>query len=407
MIKALSGVELLPQGSVTSARGFRAGAAAAGIKDGESRLDLAVVVADTPCTAHAVFTQCAIVAAPVILSRERIASGHAQGIVLNSGNANACNGQSGMAAARTMADATARKLGIDPQLMLVASTGVIGVPLPIDRVQRGIEALAPTTDGGHDAARAIMTTDLCPKEAAAAIEIAGYRITVGGMAKGSGMIHPNLATMLAVVTTDAALHPLVARSALRAAAETSFNQVTVDRDTSTNDMLALFASGASGAPVIQPDSLQAVDFANALEVVCIALARQIARDGEGASRLITSIVEGARNDVEARRAAREIVSSSLVKAAVYGRDPNWGRILAAIGNSGISLDPDTVDISIGNIPVAAGGSGVPFDTAEVSAAMGAEEVVIRSHLHGGFGRGEAWGCDLTEDYVVINSAYTT
>lgn len=394
-------------GGVTASRGFRAGASAAGIKEGTDRLDLAVVVADTPCVAQAVFTQCRVVAAPVIVSRERITGGMAQGIVINSGNANACTGTEGLAAAREMADLAAARVGIDPALMLVASTGVIGVPLPMDRVRRGIAALRPSADGGHDAARAILTTDLVVKEVAIRTSIGRAEVTIAGMAKGSGMIHPNLATMLAVLTTDAALEPALARSALGQAVELSINQISVDRDTSTNDMVALFASGAAGGETIALRTPEGEQFLAGLASACIELARMIARDGEGATRLIEVVVEGAATDSDARRIAREVASSNLVKAAIYGRDPNWGRMMAAVGNAGVFVDQDRVDVFIGPCQVAAGGAPVPFDRGEVRAAMGADEVVVRVHLNSGLGRGIAWGCDLTEGYVKINAEYTT
>ncbi len=394
-------------GGVTAAQGFRAGATSAGVKEGPERPDLAVVCADRPCVAAAVFTQCQVVAAPIIVSRERIAAGRAQGMVLNSGNANACTGPEGLAAAREMADATAKHLGIDPELMLVASTGVIGVPLPIDRIRKAIPNLMPTPEGGADAARAILTTDLVPKESAVALELDGRRVVVGGMAKGSGMIHPNMATMLAVVTTDASLHPDFARAVLKTAADRSFNQVSVDSDTSTNDTLALFANGAAGGDPIQPGRAEAELFASALERVCVDLARAIARDGEGATRLIEATVSGARHEAEARLAARSIVKSSLVKAAIYGRDPNWGRIIAAVGNAGIAVDQDAIDIYVGDVQVARGGAPLPFEKEAVAAAMGADEVKIRVTLNQGTASGRAWGCDLTEGYVHINADYTT
>lgn len=394
-------------GGVTAARGFRAGATTAGIKTGPPRLDLAVVCADAPCTAHAVFTQCRVVAAPVVVSRARIAAGRAQGIVLNSGNANACAGPESIDHAREMADLTARHLGIDPELMLVASTGVIGVPLPMDRIRAAVPHLRPTRDGGGDAARAILTTDLVPKEWALTIDLDGRQVTVGGMAKGSGMIHPNLATMLAVITTDAPLELPFARSALLAAADRSFNQISVDADTSTNDMVVLFASGAAGGEPIASDSPAAPAFAESLERVCIELARAIARDGEGATRLIEVIVEAARSEGDARRAARAVVSSNLVKAAVHGCDPNWGRIIAAVGNAGIPIDPDAIDIFIGGHQVAQCGGPVSIDRAAVADAMGGDEVVIRVRLNQGTASGRAWGCDLSEGYVRINAEYTT
>jgi len=399
--------ERIPDGGVTSARGFRAAAASAGIRDGGQRLDVAVVVADRPCVTHGLFTRCRVVAAPVIVSRERLAGGRAQGIVINSGNANACTGERGLADAREMAALAAAQVGVDNEMMLVASTGVIGVPLPMDRVRGAISQLRPSAEGGHDAARAIMTTDLMRKEIAVAVEIGGRRVTIGGMAKGSGMIHPNMGTMLAVLTTDATLDVQLARTALQAAADRSFNQISVDRDTSTNDSLVLFASGEADAGSIGAGSAQATEFSYALEAACVELARMVARDGEGATRLIEVTVSGAASAGDARRIAREVVSSNLVKAAVYGRDPNWGRILAAVGNAGVPIDPNGIDVSIGGHRVAAGGAAVAFDARAVSAAMGADEVHIDVSLNRGDRIGRAWGCDLTEGYVKINAEYTT
>jgi glutamate N-acetyltransferase / amino-acid N-acetyltransferase len=395
------------RGGVTAARGFNAGAASAGIKEGPPRDDLAVVVADAPCVVHAVFTQCQVVAAPVVVSRERIRGGHAQGIVINSGNANACTGKQGLRDAREMAELAAAQTGIHSALMLVASTGLIGTPLPMDRIRGGIRQLRPTREGGPEAARAIMTTDLVPKEAVVDLELAGKTVTIGGMAKGAGMVHPHMATMLCVITTDAELDPRLARGALQTAADRSFNQISIDGDTSTNDTLALFASGAAGTGRITAGSADGARFAVALESLCVELARMVARDGEGATRLIEVRVEGARSDEQARRIAREVVRSNLVKAAIYGRDPNWGRIVAAVGNSGASMDPNAVDVFIGEQQVARGGAAALFDATAVSGAMGADEVVVRVVLDRGVGGGTAWGCDLTEGYVKINAEYST
>ncbi|MPZ14086.1 MAG: bifunctional glutamate N-acetyltransferase/amino-acid acetyltransferase ArgJ [Chloroflexi bacterium] len=400
-------MERVQGGGVTTPAGFRAGAASAGIKEGPARLDLAVVVGDAPCAAHAVFTQSRVVAAPILISRERLAEGRAQGIVLNSGNANACTGKSGLASAREMADLAAAHVGVEAQLMLVASTGVIGVPLPMDRIRTALPFVCPSRDGGHDAARAILTTDLVVKECAVSLEIAGKRVIIGGMAKGSGMIHPNMATLLAVVTTDAALDGTLARAALQAAADRSFNQISVDRDTSTNDTLALFANGAVEGEPIRTATPEGTRFAAALERLCVELARMVARDGEGATRLIEVEVVGAETNGDARKIAREVACSNLVKAMVYGCDPNWGRILMAVGNAGAVVDPNALEVSIGEHQVAANGAAVSFDRSGVSAAMGADEVQIRVGLNRGIGRGTAWGCDLTEGYVKINAEYTT
>lgn len=397
----------IPDGSVTSPRGFRAGASAAGVKEGTSRLDVALLVSDVPCVAHAVFTTSRFLGATVIVSRERIQSGRAQGVVVNSGNANAGTGNEGLMAARAMADAAAKQADVEPALMLVASTGVIGVPLPLDRVKRGIEAITPSRDGGHDAAHAIMTTDLVPKEVALSAAIGGTEVTIGGMAKGSGMIHPNMATMLAFVTTDAEIDRDFARVVLKRAADASFNQVSVDRDTSPDDTLLLMANGAAGGAPVRGGTAAGGQFEALLTAVCVDLAQKIARDGEGASRMIEVQVENARSTRDARRVAREVAASNLVKAAVYGRDPNWGRILSAVGNATVPIDPDRVDIAIGGVPVAKNGALLPFDQKAVSAAMGNDEVVIQVRLNQGRAAGRAWGCDLTESYVKINAEYTT
>jgi glutamate N-acetyltransferase/amino-acid N-acetyltransferase len=306
-----------------------------------------------------------------------------------------------------MADEAALHLGVEPDLMLVASTGVIGVALPTDRVKEGIGRLRPTRDGGHDAARAIMTTDLVPKEVAYRGLIGQRGVIVGGMAKGSGMIHPAMGTLLAVLTTDAAVQPELARAALRRAADRSFNQVSIDGDTSTNDTVVLLASGQAGGPVIRSGTRAAGRFLTLLETACVALARMIARDGEGASRLIEVVVEGARSPADAGRVARAIASSNLVKAAVHGQDPNWGRIAMAVGNAGVPIDQDRMDIYVGEHQVARSGEVCRFERAAVASAMGAEEVVLRVCLNSGRASGKAWGCDLTEGYVKINAEYTT
>jgi glutamate N-acetyltransferase/amino-acid N-acetyltransferase len=281
------------------------------------------------------------------------------------------------------------------------------VTLPIDRIRKAIPNLAPSRVGGANAARAIMTTDLVPKERAVRVDIGGREVTIGGMAKGSGMIHPNMATMLAVVTTDAPLDPGFVRGALQTAADRSFNQISVDGDTSTNDMLTLFASGAAGGDPIRAGTRDAEAFLAALERVCVELARAIARDGEGATRLVEAVVESAQSEAEARLAARAVVGSNLVKAAIYGRDPNWGRIICAVGNAGIAVDQEAIDIFVGDQQVAQRGAPLDFDKAAVADAMGADEVIVRVALNQGTASGRAWGCDLTEGYVHINADYTT
>jgi glutamate N-acetyltransferase/amino-acid N-acetyltransferase len=277
----------------------------------------------------------------------------------------------------------------------------------VAKVHAGLARLQVSRDGGAAMARAIMTTDLVPKQAAVEIQVGGRMVRVGGVAKGSGMIHPNLATMLAFVTTDAPLTAQQADALLGPAVDSSFNMITVDGDTSTNDMVLLLANGAAGGTAGALSDGELARVGGALEWVCVQLARAIARDGEGATRLIEVRVEGARTVAEARLAARTVAGSSLVKSAVYGADPNWGRILAALGRSGVALDPDAVDVAIGPVTVARGGRVVPFDVAAARAALQPPDVLLSAHLHQGDGDAIAWGCDLTEQYVVINSEYTT
>ena len=401
-------LRVLSDGGVTAPRGFLAGAVYSGLQlPAPDQRDLGALLSDRPCAAAARFTRNLVVAAPVVLSRERIARGTPlRGAVFNAGNANACTGPEGLRAAEEMLELAACRLGVAPDDLVVASTGVIGVPLDMAKVRAGLERLELTPDGGAAVARAIMTTDLKPKQAAVELELAGRPVRVGGMAKGSGMIHPDLATMLAFLTTDAPLTRAQADALLGPAVDRSFNMVTVDGDTSTNDMVLLLANGAADVPA----PLDAADVSRlgaALEGVCVQLARAIAADGEGATRLIEVRVEGARNDAEARWAARTVAGSSLVKAAVYGGDPNWGRIVAALGRAGVDLDPGAIDVDVGPVAVMRAGRPLGFDAAAASAALQPPEVRLRTDLHRGPGAATAWGCDLTEQYVAINSEYTT
>ncbi len=400
---------VLPDGGVTAPAGFLAGAVYAGLQQpAPDQRDLGALWSKRPCAAAARFTTNRVVAAPVIVSRRHLARGQPlRGAVFNAGNANACTGPEGLRAAEEMAALAARRLGCAPEELIVASTGVIGVPLDMEKVRAGLARLEVSRDGGAAMARAIMTTDLRPKQAAVELDLGGRPVRVGGVAKGSGMIHPDLATMLAFLTTDAPLSMAQADALLGPAVDASFNMITVDGDTSTNDMVLLLANGAAGG---MPEALTAADLARlgaALEWVCVQLAKAIAADGEGATRLIEVRIEGARDLAEARRAARTVAGSSLVKAAVYGADPNWGRIVAALGRAGVTLDPDVIDVDIGPVAVARQGRGVPFDAQAARAALQPPEVQIHAHLHQGDGAATAWGCDLTEQYVVINSAYTT
>ena len=400
--------EFVPSGCVTSARGFRAGATYAGIKQrADDVLDLGILFSEAPCTAAALFTTNRIKAAPVVLCGERLKAGKIEAVVANSGCANACTGEQGLADAAEMADLAARSLGISPEAVLVASTGVIGVPLPMHLIRDGVERIVLSVDGGHELARAIMTTDKVPKEAAVRVRVGESEFTIGGAAKGSGMIHPELATMLCFLTTDAAVDVDFLRRALRQAVDASFNMISVDGESSTNDLVLLMANGCAGNPVITGDGELAVAFQQALEQVCIYLARSIARDGEGASKLIEVIVNGAPSISEARLAARTIVSSPLVKTAVHGSDPNWGRIMAAVGRSGVAVEEARIDLYIGDICLVRAGRPLPFDRKEVIAVLDRSDVRITLQLNLGTAGATAWGCDLSEEYVAINSKYTS
>jgi glutamate N-acetyltransferase/amino-acid N-acetyltransferase len=394
----------ITSGTVTSPQGFLAGAVKASIKSQE-KLDLAILCSEKPCVAAGVFTANAIKAAPVILSQKHLKNGSAQAIVVNSGYANACTGDSGMADAVEMARSVAEKLRLSVEDVLVASTGVIGVPLPMDRVRAGIRKVALTKEGGHELARAMMTTDTFPKEMAIFVESKLGRFTLGGVAKGAGMIHPDMATMLCFLTTDAAVDARFLQSALQKAVNVSFNMITIDGDTSPSDTVVILTDGLAGTETI--NSRNGELFQKALDEVCLHLAKCVARDGEGATKLIEVAVEGAVNEAQARLAARTIASSPLFKAAVHGNDPNWGRIVSALGRSGAKVNESKLDVYLNDVCVMKQGSPVPFDKQELSTSLSGKEVSVRLYLNLGEGKATAWGCDLSEEYVTINSAYTS
>ncbi|TAK26182.1 MAG: bifunctional glutamate N-acetyltransferase/amino-acid acetyltransferase ArgJ [Chloroflexota bacterium] len=400
-------MELIADAAITDVTGFTAGSVHAGIKKDGQSLDLCIIYSLVPATAAGVFTRNKVRAAPVTISEQRLKNGRCQAIVVNAGNANCCTGKRGHADAERMIDLTARKLGIDPSDVVVASTGVIGVHLPMDRVEPGIDSIVLRSDGGADAARAIMTTDTRSKMAGARLRIDGKTITIAGIAKGSGMIHPNMATMLGFLVTDAAVAPDYLRRLVGEAADESFNQMTVDGDTSTNDSLIVLANGQAGNRPIDSGHPAAATFKTALTAVAADLARAIARDGEGATKFIEMIVEGAVDAADARRAAKAVVSSSLVKTAVYGADPNWGRILCAMGYSGAQIEESKVDLRIGDVWLMRGGEIQAFDRDQGVSALGGPDVEIWANLNLGSGVGRAWGCDLTEGYIDINGRYTT
>ncbi len=390
---------------ITAPLGFRAAAVAAGIKP--DRLDLALIAADGPCHAAGVFTRNRAVAAPVLVSREHLASGYARAIVVNAGCANAATGVQGLRDAREMASATAAALGARPEEVLVASTGVIGVPLPMEKIRAGIAAAAGQLSrvGGESASRAILTTDTRPKTVEVQAVIGGRGVVLGGMAKGAGMIAPDLATMLAFFTTDAALAPGLLRRALVEAVGESLNRITVDGDTSTNDTALILASGASGAPPIETESGDYHAFRVALVSAARALAEAIVRDGEGVTRIAEVRVEGAGSSADADRVARTVAESPLVKTALHGGDPNWGRILAAAGRSGVEVDVSRVDIFLGGVQVAEGGAARSYDERLAAAAMCEDPVRVRLDLHAGSESGWIWTSDLSRGYVEINAHY--
>jgi glutamate N-acetyltransferase/amino-acid N-acetyltransferase len=392
---------------VTAPRGFRAAGVAAGIK--KEGPDLALLVADWGCAAAGVFTTNLALAAPVVVSREHLAGGQARAVVINAGCANAGTGERGMQDAREMAAAVARELGCRPAEVVVASTGVIGLPLPMDTVRAGISRAISSlhAEGGSAAARAIMTTDTRPKEVRVEFGLDGQTALVGGMAKGAGMIAPNLATMLAFFTTDAAVDPRLLQRALREAAGASLNRITVDGDTSTNDMAVALASGALPARAIMEEGKSYDAFRRALTEAARGLAEMIVRDGEGATRVAEVRVEGARLESEADRIARVVAESPLVKTALYGGDPNWGRVLAAVGRAGVELDMGRVDIWLGEVWVAQGGHAREYDEAAARRALQADPVRIRIRLGEGRAAGWMWTCDLTHAYVDINAHYRT
>ncbi len=400
-------------GGVLAASGFKASGVAAGFRAATpDRLDTALVCCDGDASAAGVFTRNRFCAAPVVVDRERLANGHARAIILNSGVANAATGEPGIANARQTGDDLAKALGCDADDVLVASTGVIGVPLPMDVMERGIRlsVAALGDDAAHDeaAATAIMTTDTVSKRCAVRYEDAeaGVTYTVGGMCKGAGMIAPNMATMLAVITTDAPVAPAALQACLARAAQGSFNHVIVDGDTSTNDTCVALASGAAGGAEISeatPGRLAA--FGRALAWVCDGLARKIAADGEGATRLVRVCVMGAATDEDARVASRTVASSPLVKTAIAGHDANWGRIAAALGRSGASFDQETVAIDIAGIPVLRAGLPIPFDEDEALRRFEEPQVDIVCDLGSGTSSYVTWTCDLTHGYIDINADY--
>lgn len=402
-------IEIVPDGTITSPIGFTAGGIFAGIKKkAENVLDLGIIYSEEPSQVAAVFTTNKIKSAAVVLNQQRLQkNSRFSAVVTNSGCANSSTGKQGLQDAVETTEIVAKSLGIEADDILVNSTGVIGVNLPMDSIRQAIPQVVLSVIGGHDYARAILTTDTVTKEIAVKVIHDRGIFTIGGCAKGSGMIHPNMATMLCFITTDAMVSTAFLNEALKEAVALSFNMISVDGDTSPSDTVILMANGKANTVAIDETSLLAGIFQRVLNQVCVHLAKSVARDGEGATKLIEVRVKGAQNINEARRAARTIVGSSLVKSAVYGCDPNWGRVTAALGRSEVHLVEPKLDVIMAGILTLKNGVPVKFDKSVATNALKDREVVIEVDMHLGSAEAVAWGCDLTERYVVINSQYTT
>ena len=409
-VQALSNIEIkeIKDGSILSPKGFQADGIEAGIKKGNK--DLGLIVSEVPATAAAVYTTNQFQAAPLKVTQESIAhDGLIQAVIVNSGCANACTGEQGLKDAYETRKLVAQKLNVKEHLVAVASTGVIGVNLEMEKLKSGIEQLHPDFSKDHAVAfqTAILTTDTIMKTCCFSAEIDGKTITMGGTAKGSGMIHPNMATMLGYITTDAKISQQALKQALREVTEKSFNQITVDGDTSTNDTVLVLANGKAENETLTDEHPEWQVFKQLLTLTSESLAKQIAKDGEGATKLIEVEVKGALNELDARMIAKQVVGSSLVKTAVYGADANWGRIIGAVGQAKARINPENVDVSIGDIDMLKASVPVSFSEDEALNYLKQDFIQIFVDLHCGEAVGKAWGCDLSYDYVKINASYRT
>jgi len=391
---------------VTYAQGFTAAGVACGIKK-NGNPDLAVVKCDVRARAAGIFTRNIVKGHSLMLARKNVRNGYAQLVVINAGCANACLGPRGDADALEMARLAANRFGVRPEDVLTGSTGVIGFPLPLDKIAAGLDAAVLSRSGGANAARAIMTTDTVPKEAQADVTIGGRTVRIGGMAKGSGMIHPNMATMISVLTTDAAISVPALRQALREAAAVSYNRISVDGDTSVCDKVLILASGLAGNDVIEPDTEEYARFTAALKSVCVRLAKMLAADGEGATKLLTIQVKNARSARDAYLIASAIAKSPLCKTAAFGNDANWGRLLTAAGYSGARFNPEKVSVWIGSVKVCENGGGLPFDEEAALRELKQREVTYTLDFADGTASDTMWTCDFSLDYVKINADYRT
>ena len=396
-------------GSVTAPKGFVASGVHCGIRKNKNKRDLALIYCEKPCTA-AIYTTNLVKSAPILVTRANLENGTAQAVICNSGNANTCNSD-GVAVAEKTCALVAKALNIGEKDVIVGSTGVIGQKLPIEPIANSIPELvsALSKEGATNAAEAIMTTDLVKKEYAVETEIGGKTVYIGGIAKGSGMIHPNMATMLCFITTDAAISADMLKIAVKTVADKSFNMVSVDGDTSTNDTLAVMASGLAGNAEITEQNEDYNIFVEALTILCRKLSKEMAKDGEGASKLLVCKVSGAKTEKDAKGVAKSVVCSSLLKAAMFGSDANWGRVLCAIGYSGCDVDINKVDVSFaskaGKVDVCKNGAGIDFSEEIAKTVLTEDEIDIVVELNDGNGVAEAYGCDLTYEYVKINGDY--
>ena len=397
-------------GGVTAPLGFQAAGIHSGMRRNKTKRDLAMLCCDVRCAAAGAYTQNLVKGASIAVTRRHLADGYAQGLICNSGNANTCNAD-GEQKAEEMCRIAAEAMHIAPEDVIVASTGVIGQVLNLDPIRKAAPTLAAQLryDGGSDAADAILTTDRYRKEIAFECDLCGAKVRFGAMAKGSGMVHPNMATILCFITTDAAISPELLRKALAKVVPETFNMVSVDGDTSTNDTAAVMASGLAGNPLIDSEGAAFDRFTEALKAICVTVCRELARDGEGSTRLLTCSVHGAADDETARVIAKSVICSSLVKAAMFGSDANWGRVLCAIGYSGAKCDMAQVEVAFvserGRVIVCRNGAGAPFDEVRAKEILLADEIMIDVTCGSGDGRAKAYGCDLTYDYVRISGDY--
>ncbi len=399
-------------GSVTAAKGFTASGVHCGIRKNKTKRDIGLIFCEKKCTAAAVYTTNLVQSSPITITKQNLSDGYAQAVIANSGNANTCNAD-GDKKAKKMCELAADALGISADDVIVASTGVIGQVLPIEPIEEGVPSLVKelSVDGATDAAEAIMTTDTVKKEVAVETVIGGKTVKVGGISKGSGMIHPNMATMLCFVTTDAAISAGMIGKAVKTAADATFNMISIDGDTSTNDMLSVMASGLAGNSEITTEGEDYDAFVEALTAVCRELSKKMAKDGEGATKLLICKVRGAKTEKDAKGATKSVICSSLLKAAMFGADANWGRVLCAIGYSGCDIDVHKVDVSFssekGTIDVCKNGAGIDFSEETAKDILLMDEITILVGLNDGEGTAEAYGCDLTYEYVKINGDYRT